>query len=188
MTPQDNLPSDWPEGLSPEERAEWISAWLDGEVPETHARAIRRFIDANPRALREVEHLRRVDDLLEHYEVPAIPDGFAQSVIEAAGIQHQEDGAGQLISLDSRRRPLVVAGLLATAAALMVAFGLALRTGPAAPTETPPAESADAVAVLEELPESFFADAETFEKYTNLHDDTVDAELVGIDDLLAQGG
>ncbi len=189
MSPLENLPSDWPAGLSTEERTEWISAWLDGEVSEPHARALRRFLDANPPALREVEHLRRVDDLLEQYEAPAVPDDFAQSVFAAAGIERRAaDGAGKLHSLDAARRPLFVAGLLASAAALMIAFGVALRTGPDTSGTAPAVQPSDAVAVLESLPESFFEDADTFEIYTNLQDDAVEAELVGFEDLLAQGG
>jgi anti-sigma factor RsiW len=188
MSPQENLPSDWPAGLSREARAEWISAWLDGEVSETHARALRRFLDTDARALREVEHLRRVDDLLEQYEVPVVPDAFAQSVLAAAGVERRTDGAGRVHSLDAARRPLFVAGLLATAAALMIAFGVALRSGPEAPGEDAATQPNDAVAVLETLPESFFEDADTFVKYTDLQDDAVEAELVGFEDLLAQGG
>ncbi len=155
--PSDPLPSDPSptdlELLEPQARRELLVAYLDGELAAEPALAVSRWLDDNPGALREVEHLRHVWDLLEHYEDEPIPEGFAERVFDAVGIEHSirrsGEREGKVLRLAWYRRPL------ATAAAVLVAVGATvfIMRAPSATEGTSPAATTDVVSVLEEVPE-----------------------------------
>lgn len=160
----------------PEDRAAWLGSYLDGELDPADAARVQAWLDNDPAVLREVERLRRLDDLLvTHYPDEPVPEGFAGQVLASVGISRSTEGAGRVIDMAWYRRPMVVAGLAGMAAALVLAIGAAFRTDPAPSPSTAPSS---AVAVLETLPMEAFADAETFERIVDLHDDGVDADLL----------
>ena len=78
------------ESLDVKQRRELISAYLDGELSADESRHVTEWLDTNPGALREVEHIRRTWDLLEAYEDEPVPEGFAARVFETAGVQREE--------------------------------------------------------------------------------------------------
>lgn len=102
--------------MSTEERRELLNAYLDGELSADEALEVSTWLDANAGALREVEHLRHLWDLLEHYEDEPVAEDFAPGVMRAVGIEREQRG-GKVIPMAWYRRPL------ATAAAVLVAVG-----------------------------------------------------------------
>jgi anti-sigma factor RsiW len=96
--------------LTPRERSEAITAYLDGELSPEDALHVTAWLDAHPDALREVEHVRRTWDVLGAYEDAPVPPGFAARVSAAAG-------AREARTLRFRLAPRPVA---AAAAALLV--------------------------------------------------------------------
>ena len=103
------------EQLEPELRREVLSAYLDDELSPEAAKHVTAWLEEHPDALREVEHDRRVWDLLDLYEDEPVPKAFAPRVFEALGIERRETGRGKVIAM----RPSV----LAAAAVFLVAFG-----------------------------------------------------------------
>ncbi len=95
--------------LDSERRLEVISAYLDGELSPDAARHVTSWLDQNPDALREVEHLRRLWDLLDLYGDEPVPEGFSRRVLDGA------------LGRRRRARPLLL-----VAAAAVVTAGLAL--------------------------------------------------------------
>lgn len=71
--------------LSARERIETLSAYLDGELPAEQARDVTAWLERHPEALREVEHQRRLWDLLGRYADEPVPSGFAERVLDAVG-------------------------------------------------------------------------------------------------------
>jgi anti-sigma factor RsiW len=138
-----------PDLLEVQERRELLNAYLDGELSAEEALPVSAWLDANPGALREVEHLRHLWDLLEHYEDEPVPADFAPGVLEAVGIERPAAGRGRVVPMAWYRRPL------ATAAAVLVAVGATVFVMSREPDGTPraPAPSADVVAVLRGVPE-----------------------------------
>lgn len=104
------------ETLPTDRRQEVLSAYLDDALAPAAARHVTAWLDRHPDALREVEHLRRTWDLLELYPDEEPPADFVPGVLERLG-------------LGERRRvsPRVRFGLLAAAAALLLALGIAFR-------------------------------------------------------------
>lgn len=96
--------------LDERRRAELISAYLDDELSPRAAREVTVWLDDHPAALREVEHLRRAWDMLEHYPDEPVPEDFAETVYR------------QVRTLDRPHRRGVVIGLVAVAASLLVAL------------------------------------------------------------------
>jgi len=158
-----------------QERRELLNAYIDGEVSAEQALTISTWLDANPGALREVEHLRHVEGLLEHYADEPVPEGFADGVIEAVGICHEPVPAGgRLVSMAWYRRPM------ATAAAVLVAVGatvLVMSDRGGAPAPVPSAR-------ISELEALGVEDLESLEYL----DVIVDADEETFDALLADGG
>lgn len=167
-----------PDDLDRGERRELISAYLDGELPAHEARQVTHWLDGNPGALREVEHIRRTFDLLDHYEDEPVPDGFAGRVFRAVGIERAADKAGRVIPLAWYRRPQA---LMSLAAVLVLAIGLPLvlnqRSGGRIPA-SPGASPASAVDVLQTVPDELLLQLDTL---ADLDDEIVDSVLV--DDL-----
>ena len=161
-----------------QERRELLNAYIDGEISAEQALTISTWLDANPGALREVEHLRHIEGLLEHYADEPVPEGFADGVIEAVGIRHEPVPAGgvsssaPVMSMAWYRRPM------ATAAAVLVAVGATVlvmsdRGGAPAPN-----------ARISELEALGVEDLESLEYL----DVIVDADEETFDALLADGG
>ena len=158
--------------MDAQERRELLNAYIDGEVSAEQALTISTWLDVNPGALREVEHLRHVEGLLEHYADEPVPEGFADGVIEAVGIRHAAvaSGAvplkGHVVSMAWYRRPM------ATAAAVLVAVGATVlvmsdRGGAPAPVPSARISELEALGVedlesLEYLDVIVDADEETF--------------------------
>jgi len=145
-TDLDLLPSD--------ERRALLVAYLDGELSAEDALGVSTWLDENPGALREVEHMRHTWDLLEHYEDEPVPADFASRVFEAVGLRREAPAGGarnegRVLRMAWYRRPL------ATAAAVLVAVGatvFVMRTGPdggATASRTP----IDVVSVLQDVPD-----------------------------------
>lgn len=136
--------------LEPERRREVISAYLDSELSPVAARHMTTWLDAHPDVLRDVEHLRRVWDLLDLYADEPVPEGFAARVFERVGSAAARPRRPRLLSL---RR-----AMLAAAAVLLVAFGVwffAERPGDG--EERSPGPD---VAVLEDVPVEYLEEAD----------------------------
>lgn len=133
--------------MEAEARRELLVAYLDGELPAEDALRVSTWLDENPGALREVEHLRHTWDLLEHYEDEPVPADFAQRVFDAVGIERAER-EGKVLRLAWYRRPL------ATAAAVLVAVGatVVVMNGTGAGDGSAPTQTTDVVSVLEDVP------------------------------------
>ena len=128
-------------------RRELVVAYLDGELPPEDALRVSTWLDRNPGALREVEHLRHAWDLLDHYQDEPVPADFAARVFDAVGIDRQER-RGKVLRMAWYRRPL------ATAAALLVAVGatvfvMSSREGGGELLQAP---STDVVSILRDVP------------------------------------
>lgn len=174
MTAQDGmLAGRNPDDLVRSERHELISAYLDGELPAAEARQVTHWLDENPGALQEVEHIRRTWDLLEHYEDEAVPEGFAQRIFAAVGIERSANKAGRVVQMAWYRRPQ---GLMAAAAVLVVCVG-ALFSFSNDSSLTSSISERSAVAVLDGVPEDLL-----------LHlDQLADLDDDGIDSVIALG-
>ena len=133
--------------LDTEARRELLIAYLDGELAAEDALRVSTWLDDNPGALREVEHLRHTWDLLELYEDEPVPADFAQRVFAAVGIE-REARAGRVVRMAWYRRPI------ATAAAVLVAVGATVFVMKHAPTgdTVVPTPTVDVVSVLEDVP------------------------------------
>jgi len=103
--------------MDAQERRELLNAYLDGELSADQALMVSAWLDSNPGALREVEHLRHIWDLLELYEEEPVPEDFAAGVIRSVGIEHEPKAGARVVPMAWYRRPM------ATAAAVLVAVG-----------------------------------------------------------------
>ncbi|MDJ0975396.1 MAG: hypothetical protein QNJ98_13105 [Planctomycetota bacterium] len=162
-----------PDDLDRAERRELISAYLDGELPAHEARQITHWLDENPGALKEVEHIRRTWDLLEHYEDEPVPDGFAQRVVRAVGIERAAGARGRVIPMAWYRRPQA---LMSLAAVLVLAIGLplVLSKGPGDVVTPPAVTTTSAADLLETVPDELLLQLDTL---ANLDDEVVDSVL-----------
>lgn len=157
------------EALDRQGRAEVLSAYLDGELGPVAARHVTAWLDAHPDALREMEHDRRVWDLLALYGDEAVPAGFAGRILaEARSIAHPEAATARSGVLRLRPRPL-----LAAAAVLLLAVGTFFLAAPG-PVEAPapPAEVAEAVA---DVPAEYLEEVDVL---LNLSDEEFEAYLL----------
>ena len=151
------------EALGPSRRREAVSAYLDDALSPAAARHVTTWLEAHPEALREVERLRRTWDLLELYPEEPVPAAFAAEVLARAGIERPV--RGKALSWAGR------IGLLAAAAAVLVAAGVALWEGG---RRTSVVERAD-VDLLEEVPADLLADVDLL---LSLTDDEFDGVLL----------
>jgi hypothetical protein len=121
------------EHLDVDVRRQVITAYLDDELSPEAARHVTSWLDESPEALKEVEHLRRVWDLLDLYEEEAVPEGFANRVLAEVDVSGARP-RGRWI-----RFPGLV-GALAVAALVLVALGIGMRLGrrPVDPVAPPP--------------------------------------------------
>ncbi len=138
--------------MSTEERRELLNAYLDGELSAEEALEVSTWLDGNPGALREVEHLRHLWDLLEHYEDEPVSEDFAPGVMRAVGIERTERGGRRVVQMAWYRRPI------ATAAAVLVAVGATVfvmnhqKDETVVPTTEVARQETDVVALLESIP------------------------------------
>ena len=155
--------------LDRQERRELLTAYLDGELSAEQALHVSTWLDDNAGALREVEHLRHIWDLLDVYEDEPVPEQFAAGVFEAVGIEREERPvAAPVISMAWYRRPMATAAavLLAVGATVLVMSDRGVRSPEPA---SPPADTANLEAVgvdyLDSLDVLVDADDETFEEF-----------------------
>ncbi len=182
MTSRPPSPPD-PARLSEAERQELISAYLDGELDPAAARAVGQWLDGDPEALREVEHLRRIWDLLGTYVAEPARPGFAERVLGAVGAPAGRPRL-RLVGRLLRSRPALAAAalLLGVGAGL----GLAIRDpqgppGAASAVDRPePAPGTDVVALLEQVPDDHLRTLlEQADVLLALGDAVLDADLDG---------
>lgn len=152
------------ERLDPTRRCEVLNAYLDDELTPAAARHVTAWLNAHPDMLKEVEHNRRVWDLLDLYDDEPVPPEFASRVF-----------ARTLTA--APRRPFVLRPRIAAAAAavLLLTVGgllLATRTGDPAPVET--RDVAD-LSVLESVPAEYLEQADAL---LALSDDEFEALLL----------
>lgn len=171
-----------PDDLDRIERRELISAYLDDELPAHEARQITLWLDENPGALKEVEHIRRTWDLLDHYEDEPVPEGFAQRVLAAVGLRRSAvEPAGRMIQMAWYRKPQTWA---AAAAVLLVAIGLifTMKDDAATTPATPlPAAQASVATVIDDVPDDVLV---YLDDIANLDDERLDTLIaLGGDDL-----
>ena len=138
--------------MDAEERRELLNAYLDGELTPSQALVVSQWLDSNPGALREVEHLRHLWDLLEQYGDEPVPETFASGVMDAVGIQREaQPEGGRVVQMAWYRRPM------ATAAAVLLAVGVTAFVmrdrDPVTPSPTPSPDNevSQSVAQLEAL-------------------------------------
>jgi anti-sigma factor RsiW len=122
--PHQELTTDGLNLMEGEGRRELLNAYLDGELSAPDALVVSEWLDRNPGALREVEHLRHIWDLLESYDDEPVPETFASGVMDAVGVERPalsgkgvSSEGGRVLSMAWYRRPL------ATAAAVLIAIG-----------------------------------------------------------------
>jgi hypothetical protein len=66
--------------LSPDERADLV-AYVDGELPEAHSRAISTKLTQSATARREVEMLEQTWNLLDHLPRPQVTEQFSEKTV-----------------------------------------------------------------------------------------------------------
>lgn len=186
MTSHDLTPSGMTshdiEAMGREERRELLTAYLDGEFSAEQALLVSRWLDSNAGALREVEHLRHLWDLLENYEDEPVPEDFAAGVVEAVGIRHSsiEEPAGRVLQMAWYRRPM------ATAAAVLIAIGAtALLMSNRPPATSSEGETTASVSRLEALGVEDLESLEFLDVIADADDDTFDALVA--DGVLSEG-
>jgi hypothetical protein len=109
--------------LPPDERLEVLTAYLDGELPAEAAREVTAWLERHPEALREIEHQRRLWDLLGRYQDEPVPAGFAERTLGATR------GLSALRSLPVAAPRTTHRWAYAAAAAVLLAVGaFALRS------------------------------------------------------------
>ena len=155
--------------LDDDARQECLTAYLDGELSAEDARRVTAWLDEHPDALREVEHQRRVFDLLESYVDEPVSDGFADGVFEAVGIRH-----GKVIALAWYRRPLVAA-----AAGMLIALGGAVAFWNLSDRGTLPMAPQTSLAALESVPADLLLDDDALTLISSLSDEHFDAYVDG---------
>jgi anti-sigma factor RsiW len=66
--------------LTPDERADLV-AYVDGELPENHARTIATKLTKSATARREVEMLQKTWELLDFLPRPQVPEHFSEKTV-----------------------------------------------------------------------------------------------------------
>lgn len=155
------------EHLDAEARREVITSYLDDELSPEAARHVTSWLDENPEALKEVEHLRRVWDLLDLYDEEEVPEGFASRVLAEVEMGRTPT-SGRLL-----RFPRMV-GALAVAALVLAALGIGMRLG-RGPTVPPVAPPVAETPIGEEVPLEYLEEVDVL---LALSEDEFDAYLL----------
>jgi hypothetical protein len=95
--------------LSPDERADLV-AYIDGELPETHSRAISTKLTQSATARREVEMLQKTWEMLDYLPRPEVNQQFSEKTVSHI----------RRLELDARAWEPVLASWSAWAALAMV--------------------------------------------------------------------
>jgi hypothetical protein len=66
--------------LTPDERADLV-AYVDGELPESHARTISTKLTKSATARREVEMLQKTWEMLDHLPRPQVTEQFSEKTV-----------------------------------------------------------------------------------------------------------
>jgi hypothetical protein len=66
--------------LTPDERADLV-AYIDGELPETHSRAISTKLTHSATARREVEMLQKTWEMLDYLPRPELTEQFSEKTV-----------------------------------------------------------------------------------------------------------
>jgi len=166
------------DALDVQQRRELISAYLDGELSADQSRHVTEWLDTNPGALREVEHIRRTWDLLEAYEDEQVPEGFAARVFDSVGVERQER-EGRVLRMAWYRQ--FAAPALAASAVMLIAVGALWAWSPWKTTTLEgPGDASSLTAVLSEVPTELLDHVDLL---VELDDDELDYALYGVDDL-----
>lgn len=123
--------------LSPRERLELLTVYLDGELDDAAARDVTAWLDRHPEALREIEHQRRLWDLLGRYEDEPVAADFVPSVLAKTGAGSGTTGRASLPAavrprLRQRRWAFAAAAAALLAVGALVAQSLSRGEGPGA--------------------------------------------------------
>jgi hypothetical protein len=78
--------------LTPDERADLV-AYVDGELPEGHARTIATKLTKSATARREVEMLQKTWELLDYLPLPQVTEKFSEKTLSQ--IRRLESQAGK---------------------------------------------------------------------------------------------
>lgn len=150
------------ERLDPARRAEVLNAYLDDELTPAAARHVTAWLDGHPEVLKEVEHSRRVWDLLDLYDDEPVSPDFAAEVLAR--------------TVRPSRRLVLRPRLAAAAAAvlLLTVGGLLLATRTGSPEPDPDRDVAT-LTVLESVPAEYLEHADAL---LSLSDDEFEALLV----------
>ena len=154
------------ERLDPDRRCEVLNAYLDDELTPAAARHVTAWLDAHPEMLKEVEHARRVWDLLDLYEDEPVAEDFAARVLARTGA-----------ATSAPRRPFFLRPRVTAAAAavlLLAVGGLLLATNSGDPT-APATQDAAGLTELESVPAEYLEQADAL---LALSDDEFEALLV----------
>lgn len=153
-------------------RQECLTAYLDGELSAEDARVVTAWLDEHPDVLRDIEHQRRVFDLLESYVDEPVADHFADGVFEAVGIRR-----GAVVQMAWYRRPLVAAaaGMLIALGGATAFWNLTERGRVPEPAETTPAS----LVALESVPAELLLDDDALTLVSSLSDDHFNAYVNG---------
>lgn len=187
MSASGDLPTPNLDLMDDDARQACLSAYLDGELSAEAARAVTAWLDDHPDELRDVEHQRRVWDLLETYADEPVSDHFADGVFEAVEIRRTDGAGGRVVSLAWYRRPLVAAAA-GMVLALGASFALWGRNAGTPPTTPEVAAVRDAADALEAVPAELLLDDNALAFITALDDEHFEAYVDGEYDETSRGG
>ncbi len=110
--------------LSSDERADLV-AYLDGELPDAHARAIATKLTLSATARREVEMLQKTWEMLDHLDRPAVPAQFTEKTISQIRRIELEGRAWEpVLSIWSARAARALVAVALAVACLGVGYGV----------------------------------------------------------------
>ena len=112
--------------LSPRERLELLTVYLDGELTDAQARDVTAWLESHPEALREIEHQRRLWDLLGRYEDEPVAADFARAVLQKTGAG---SGKTERASPSAAARPRLLQRRWGSGAAAAAAAAVLLAVG-----------------------------------------------------------
>jgi hypothetical protein len=110
--------------LTSDERADLV-AYLDGELPDAHSRAIATKLTMSATARREVEMLQKTWELLGQLDRPKMPAQFTEKTLsEVRRVELAGHTWEPLVSHWAGRAGRVLVALIVAAACLGIGYGL----------------------------------------------------------------